>query len=195
MSNNAAAAATIAASRPEHAQFDAGRALLAERRAAVAARDRPSVSAFGRAGYGRPGLNPLAREFDSYWTAGVQLEWRPWDWGASRREQEVLALQSRIIETEEEAFEAGIERALLRASANIAQLRSSLVADDQIVDLHRRVLDEARLRFGEGVITTAEYVDRQTDLLSAEFARETHRVQLAEARARVLTTLGLEVRE
>ena len=66
---------------------------------------------------------------------------------------------------------------------------------DQIVDLHRRVLDEARLRFGEGVITTAEYVDRQTDLLSAELARETHRVQLAEARARVLTTLGLEVRE
>ncbi len=194
-SDSAAGAAALAAGRPEHAQFDAGRALLSERRAAVAARDRPSISAFGRAGYGRPGLNPLAREFDSYWTAGVQLEWRPWDWGASRREREVLALQTRIIATEEEAVEAGIERALLRAAANIAQLRSSLVADDQIVDLHRRVLDEARLRFGEGVITTAEYVDRQTDLLSAELARETHRVQLAEARARVLTTLGLEVRE
>ncbi len=187
--------AAIASARPEHAQFAAGRALLAERRKAIEARDRPSISAFGRAGYGRPGLNPLAREFDSYWTAGVQLQWTPWDWGATGREQEVLALQARILSTEEQAFEDGIGRALVRAAANIAHLEASLRSDDEIIALHRTVLDEARVRFGEGVITTAEYVDRQTDVLTAELARATHRVQLAEARTRVLTTLGLEVRE
>jgi len=44
------------------------------------------------------------------------------------------------------------------------------------------------------VITAAEYIDRETDLLNARIARATHRVQLAQARATYLTTLGLEVR-
>jgi hypothetical protein len=36
-------------------------------------------------------------------------------------------------------------------------------------------------------------VDRETDLLAARLARATHRVELAQARARFLTLIGLEV--
>jgi outer membrane protein TolC len=56
------------------------------------------------------------------------------------------------------------------------------------------VLRETRLRFAEGVITSAEYVDRETDLLAARLARASHRVELARARARFLTLVGIEVR-
>jgi outer membrane protein TolC len=69
--------------RPEYAQFARTREVLARQRAAVTAHEKPRVAAFGRAGYGRPGLNPLARELDEYWVAGVQLEWAPWNWGAT----------------------------------------------------------------------------------------------------------------
>jgi hypothetical protein len=37
-------------------------------------------------------------------------------------------------------------------------------------------------------------VDRQTDVLNARLARAAHRVELAQASARFLTTVGLEVR-
>jgi outer membrane protein TolC len=49
------------------------------------------------------------------------------------------------------------------------------------------------VRLGEGVITASEYLDRHTEWLTAQFDRARHRVELAQARARVLTTLGLEV--
>jgi outer membrane protein TolC len=52
----------------------------------------------------------------------------------------------------------------------------------------------ARLRLTEGVITASDYIDRETERLAAEFDRARHRVELAQARARVLTTLGLEVK-
>ncbi|HVH39811.1 MAG TPA: TolC family protein [Gemmatimonadaceae bacterium] len=182
------------ATRPEFEQFARGRDLLAERRAAAAAQDRPRVSAFGRAGYGRPGLNPLAREFDTFWLAGVQLEWSPWNWGTTRREQQELALQAQILSSEEAAFAASLDRALIRARASIAHLEQSLAQDDRIIALHEGILRETRLRFTEGTVTAAEYVDRQTDVLTSQLARATRRVQLAEARARLLTTLGLEVR-
>jgi hypothetical protein len=43
------------------------------------------------------------------------------------------------------------------------------------------------------VITSAEYVDRETDLLDARLARIAHEVELAHAQARFLTLLGVEM--
>lgn len=181
-------------SRPEYVQFAQGRAVLAEREAVVTAQERPRVSAFGRTGYGRPALNPLSRDFDTYWLAGVQVEWVPWDWGSARREREALALQSKIVNTEEAAFTDRLRRGTLADLASIDRLAASLAIDTTIVALREQVLRETRVRFNEGVVTAAELVDRETDVLTAQFARATHTVELAQVRARLLTTLGLEVR-
>lgn len=180
--------------RPEFAQFAASRELLARQRSSVAARDLPRVSAFGRAGYGRPGLNPLARDFTDYWLAGVQVEWTPWNWGTTERDREVLALQQRVVATEEAAFAESVRRGVVRDLASIDRLEHALVEDDAIIALREQVLRETRLRFGEGVVTSAEYVDRETDVLGARLARASHRVELAQSRARFLTTVGVEVR-
>lgn len=179
--------------RPERERFARGRDLLAAQRGAIAAQERPRLSAFARTGYGRPGLNPLATDFDTYWLAGVQVEWSPLDWGARDRDAEELELQAEILVTEEAAFVEALGRAVTRDAAIVRRLEQALVADDSIVALHRAIDDESRLRFTEGVITSAEYIDRQSDLLMAELARATHRVQLAEARSRLLTTLGREI--
>ena len=187
------AAATTRA-RPEYEQFARSRDLLAAQRAAANAHDLPRVAAFGRAGYGRPGLNPFAREFSSYWLGGVVVEWAPWSWGTTARDREVLALQQQLVSTEEAAFRQGIDRATVRDLATIDRLGSALGEDDAIIALREQVLRETQLRFREGVVTSAEYVDRQTDLLAARLARASHRVELAQARARYLTTLGVEVR-
>jgi outer membrane protein TolC len=66
--------------------------------------------------------------------------------------------------------------------------------DEAIIALRERVAAETRIRFREGVVTGAEYVDRETDVLSARIARAGHRADLAQSRARVLTTMGIEVR-
>ena len=180
--------------RPEYAQFERTRALLSAQRAAAGARDLPRLSAFGRAGYGRPGLDPFSREFTSYWLGGVVVEWTPWSWGTTGRDREILALQQQAVTTEEAAFREGIERGTVRDLAAIDRLERALGEDDTIIALREQVLRETRLRFGEGVVTSAEYVDRQTDLVAARLARASHRVQLAQARASYLTTIGIEVR-
>jgi outer membrane protein TolC len=180
--------------RPEYAQFARTRDALDRQREVIARRDWPRLSAVGRAGVGRPGLNPLSRDFTGYWLAGLQLEWSPWDWGQASRERAALAIQQAIVATEEAAFTEQLHRSAVRDLADIDRLAEDLGTDDTIIALRARVLGETRLRFGEGVVTSAEYVDRETDLLSARLARAAHRVQLAQARARFLTLVGLEVR-
>lgn len=180
--------------RPEYAQFAATRTLLGRQAQQIASTTLPRVSAFARAGYGKPGLNMLNDEFERYWLAGVQVQWNPWTWGTNGRDRESLTLEQQIVGSEEAAFRAGIRRSSARAVARIDFLAQALASDRDIVSLREETAQETRLRFDEGVITAAQYIDRETDLLNARLGLATHRVELAQARANYLTTLGLEVR-
>lgn len=181
--------------RPEFAQFARSRDVLARQEEVAAARDKPRLVAFGRAGYGRPGLNPLAAEFDAYWLAGLQVEWTPWSWGTTKRERRVLALQREIVDSEEAAFADAVQRALAQDLAAVGRLEAALRTDERIIALREQVLRETAARHREGVVTAAEYVDRRTDLTNARLARARHVVELAQANARLLTQMGMEVRE
>ena len=180
--------------RPEYEQFARARESLARQQDAASAREKPRLTAFGRAGFGRPGLNPINNGFDSYWVAGVQVEWTPWSWGTVRRDEDVLALQRQIVATEEAAFTDETRRTLAATLTTIDRLDATQASDDEIIALRERIAAEMALRYREGVVTSAEYVDRQTDVLSARLARTSHRVELEQARARLLTLVGLEAR-
>lgn len=179
--------------RPEFDHFESTRRLLGERQRVISARELPSVSAFARTGYGRPGLNPLAQEFDSYWLAGVQLQWTPWSWGSMDREREELVVQQRVVDTEEAVFTERILRAAATERATIGRLLRSLESDEEIIVLRERILGESRSRYREGVITAAEFIDRENEALQARIARAIHRVELEHACARYLTLMGVEV--
>jgi len=160
----------------------------------VSAQAKPHVSAFGRAGVGKPGLNMLSTRPESYWIGGVQVQWNPLDWGRTARERQTLALERDAVEAESAAFRDALRRATTNDLASIDRLERTLAADDQIIALREQIVRETTARFRESAITADEYVDRQTDLLTARVTRGLHRVELAQARATYLTTLGLEVR-
>src|SRR6185503_6127602 len=141
-----------------------------EQERARKSQELPRVSAFGRAGYGQPGLNPLNTGFDSYWLTGIQLQWSPWTWGTSRRERQLLELQRQILTAEEQSFTNTIRRGVQQDAANIDRLEAVVRDDAEIVAIRESVLTETRARFNEGVVTSADYVDRQTDVLSARTA-------------------------
>ena len=180
--------------RPEYVQFELSRNVFRRMEQVRAAQDKPRISAFGRAGYGRPGLNPLSDRFDSYWLAGVQLQWTPWNWGTTQRDRQIIALQRDLTITEEQTFTNSLRRAFEQDLVSIDRLEAALIQDDEIIALRENILSETRARYAEAVITSAEYVDRQTDLLAARLSRATHGVELSQARAHLLTTLGIEVR-
>jgi outer membrane protein TolC len=180
-------------SRPEFAQFEATRAHLAAQEAVESAQDRPKISAFGRVGYGRPGLNQLASGFQPYALGGLQFEWKPWTWGTTTRERQVLELQRQITTTNERAFADQIGRSVQPFLATMTRLDTAIALDDRIVALRTEIERETAAKLREGVVTTSEYVDRNADVLAARLASAQHRVELAQARAGYLNMLGLEI--
>ena len=178
--------------RPEYEQFSATRERLATQEAVVASQDKPRVSAFGRLGYGRPGLNMLSTDFQGYWLAGIQVQWSPWTWGTTHRDQESIEIQREIVQTNESAFTASLRRGVQQSLATMQRLDTALALDDQVIALRSEVERETAAKLREGVITAAEYADRSTELLSARLARAQHQVELAQARAAFLTTIGVD---
>jgi outer membrane protein TolC len=180
--------------RPEYEQFDRARDRAVRQQDVSAAAERPQVTAFGRAGYGKPGLNFINDGFDTYALAGIQLQWKTWTWGATGREKQALALQRDVVTAEEAAFTARLRRAIETDAATVDRLLRVLDTDDAIIALRASVDRTSRVRFQEGAVTASESLDRTTDWLNARFAQARHRVELAHAQAHLLTTLGLEVR-
>jgi outer membrane protein TolC len=180
--------------RPELERFDRMRDVLARQAEASSAQTKPRISAFARAGIGKPGLNMLSTQPEAYWIGGVQVQWSPFDWGRTSRARETLELERSAIETEATAFRDALRRSTVSDLATVTRLEQVLATDDEIVTLREQIVREASARFRESTITAAEYVDRQTELLTARIARSLHRVELAQAHVTYLTTLGLEVR-
>jgi len=179
--------------RPEYQQFERSREVATRQQDVQTANDRPQLSAYAKVGYGKPGLNFLSTEFETYGLAGIQLQWRAWNWKTVSRERDALGLQQSIVSADEAAFSEALGREVQADFTNIDRLERSVAGDDRIVALREDIQRTTRARFQEGVVTASEYLDRNTERLNAVLARSRHLVELAETRARVLTTLGLEV--
>ena len=77
--------------------------------------------------------------------------------------------------------------------ATMTRLDTAMALDTRIVSLRAEIERETAAKLREGAITASEYVDRNTDLLTARLASAQHRVELAQAQANYLTMLGLEI--
>jgi outer membrane protein TolC len=179
--------------RPEYAVFSKSRDRLERQEELSAVENRPRVSAFAAGGLGRPGLNFIGNTWEAYWLSGVQLEWRAWTWGTTQRNRQELAVGREIVAADEAAFTADLERAVQTDIAAIDRLTGTIATDDRIIGLREAIDRGAKARFRENVITAADYLDRSTELLEARFTRASHEIERAQAGARLLTTLGIEV--
>jgi len=134
----------------------------------------------------------LSTDFQSYWLAGVQLQWAPWTWGTTTRDREVIEVQREIVASNEAAFTASLRRAVQQSLATMRRLDTTLALDERIITLREQVERETSARLRESVVTAAEYTDRAADLLAARLTHAQHRVELAQARATFLTIIGVD---
>jgi outer membrane protein TolC len=177
--------------RPEFQQFQQSRLRLGREAALAGVENAPRISAYGQGGVGLPGLNQFRTTSDAFWQAGVKVEWHPWTWRSAGRNAEALRQEQRVLETEEQAFARSLSRAVVTNLEDIQRISAALAEDERVVQLRTEIERQARAQHDEGAITTADYVETRTNVLDARLTLQRHRVELAQARAAYLTTVGL----
>ncbi len=178
---------------PQYALFEAEHLQLESRGDLLDQGTQPRISAFGQLGVGRPGISQFDPEVHPWWLAGFRLQWSPFDWGRSDREEEMLSVRGEILKTEEDAFSARLRRYLRGDLEAIDRLDRAIRSDGEIIRLREQIERQAERQLEERAITPSTYLDARTDLQNARLQREEHQIELVRSETRLLTTLGLEL--
>ncbi|MFB9056092.1 TolC family protein [Mariniflexile ostreae] len=176
--------------RPEFDLFQLKKNQIEVSEALLAKKHLPKVFGFATGGYGNPGLNMLDNSFQTFYTVGVKMNWNVFDWHASKKEQQSLAINKEIIDTEIDVFEINKNIELQQYQSEINKIKAFITSDFEIVSLRKQVLLAADSQLKNGVITASAYLIELTNLYEDENTLAKHEIQLQLAKANYNITKG-----
>lgn len=150
----------------------------------------PKFSAFGQAGYGRPGYNMLNNDFKTYYMVGLQLHWNIFDWNHVKKEKQVLSIQKNIIQTEKETFDQNLQVEYKKQLTAMEKFQQLISTDQQIVDLQDRVVATSQNKLKNGTITPTDYLIQLNKKIKAMLTLDAHQLQLLFTKYQYLTAIG-----
>ena len=168
--------------RPELDLFQKQTDLLSATSDLQSKKRNPKLFGFGQVGYGRPALNMLNDDFDSYYQVGVGVNWSIFDWKTTKRDREILTLQQELVKTRQQQFELNIRIALDGEQRKIDQLRQILESDQELIAIQERITKSSGSRLENGAITTSDYIKDLNAEVAARITFESHKIQLEAAK-------------
>jgi len=176
--------------RPENKLYDLKAQQLKASQEVIRSQKMPKVTAFGQFGYGKPGLNLLNDEFDTFYYGGARLSWNIWDWNQNKRERQINRLERQKLAAQEQSFNKQLDVQLSRIKATIAHYQKALERDARIIQLREDVTSSAKSKLKNGVITSSDYISDLNQLTQAQITHERHKIELLKARVNHLFTTG-----
>ena len=177
-------------SRPEITLFSLQQDKLQASKKVIGTKLIPRLSAFGQAGYGRPGYDMLNPNFDDFYMIGARLNWNIWDWNRSGKEKDILDLQSQIINTQKETFDKNIRIDLQNKIAEIRKVEEMIDRDLQIIELREKISKASSSQLDNGVITSTAYLTEINAESKSKLDLESHKIQLVKAKLDYKATIG-----
>lgn len=144
----------------------------------------PILAAFGQVGYGNPGYNMLADEFDVFWMVGVKLKWTPWDWNQSKRNRTKYELQKNVINYQKESFVLSQKQENIKALTMTEQYLKIMEKDEEIIELQTEVVEDYKNRLQSGVVTSADYIKELNTVARVRLDKDLNELSYLESLAK-----------
>jgi outer membrane protein TolC len=176
--------------RPELSFFDAEKKTIDVQNKLIRVKNKPKVSLFVQAGYGRPALNMLKNEFAGYYLGGVKVNWSLSGFYTYKRDKALLENNRKSIEIQKETFIFNTNNTLKQQSEEILKLQELIKSDDQIILMREKVKNTATAQLGFGVINSSDYLREVNAEAEAKQNQLLHEIQLLKAQYDQQTTSG-----
>jgi outer membrane protein TolC len=184
------AVADLPLKRPELDLFSKQNELLNANSEILQKQRNPKLFGFGQAGYGKPGLNMLNNQFDTYYLVGLGFSWNVLDWKTTSRQKQMLKLQQDIVQTKQESFVRNIDLAIDQQNKQINQIAELLKTDQELITIRERITKTSASKLENGSITMADYIQDLNAETTALLMLETRKIQLNEARIKLENIRG-----
>lgn len=169
--------------RPELELFQLKKEEINDSESLMAKQNAPTLLGFATGGYGNPGLNMLDNSFQSFFTVGVKLHWKVFDWNSNKKQRESLVINKDIVDNETEIFKLNTNIKLNQQQKEIDKMEAIIASDIEIISLRKEVLQTADSQLKNGVITSSAYITELTNLYEDENTLVKHNIELQLAKA------------
>lgn len=186
---------TSQCNRPDYKTFDLQKDYLSSTSRLMSSKRMPTLAAFAKAGYGKPGLNMLSSEFDTYAIVGARLSWNIWDWNSTSRERQSIKIQQNIMEYRRDVFDDNYNSQVKSSMAQINSLEKQIASDEKIVELLEKSVQVSASQLKNGTITSATYLSDFNSLLRARIDMSLRKVKLSQEKVELYFTMGLNINE
>ncbi len=176
--------------RPELTLYNFQSQLLGAQYQLTNTRMLPRLGFFVQGGYGRPGLNVLKNEFDTYYLGGFRFNWNLGGFYNTKRDKELLEVNLQTINLQKETFLFNTNLALRQQNQELYKLQELISVDDQIIGLRKQIKATAKAQLDNGVITANDFL---RELNAEDLARQNlslHQIQLLMTHYNYQTTSG-----
>ncbi len=151
----------------------------------------PKIAAFAKLGYGNPNpMNVFEEGAQSYYMAGINMKWQPFDWFKSSKSKEVIDLNKEININEKYELQRSLNNIADTEKQNIDKYKNLIGKDDNIIEMQTEVVNISFSQFINGAITFAEYLSEVTKLTNSKINRSVHHLQEQMAISNLLIKTG-----
>lgn len=177
-------------SRPELTLFNYQQELLGAQYELGKTKTLPRVGLFLQGGYGKPALNQLKNEFDTYYLGGIRLNWSLSGFYNSKRDKQLRDLNLQQVNAQKETFEFNTTLLTTQQKQELNKLNKLIEVDDKIIALRTSIKAAAEAQQENGVITTNDYLRELNAEDQAKQNRLLHEMQLLMALYAYQNTIG-----
>lgn len=176
--------------RPELKLFDFQKQQFLQQTKLINAKANPKFSFFTTGGYGRPGLNMLKNEFQWYYLGGVKLTIPILSQFTKQKEKNVIKIQEQIVDRQKENFLNNNRQVLSQQKNEIEKYKALVNSDEAIVQLRKKIKDNASYKLANGIITSSDYITEMNAENQAMLNQKLHEVQWLQAQYNYQLILG-----
>ncbi len=169
----------LACLRPEFEGFKYQQNVLNASSGLIARKRYPVLAGFASAGYGKPGLNMLSNEWNTYYLFGAKLSWNIWDWNSVKKDKQQLKIQENIVDYRKQAYLDGYQSQVDGIISEIQKLNNQLSKDHEIVQLLHQVTERSASSLKNGTITSAVYLADFNSESRAQLELELRKIKLS----------------
>lgn len=137
----------------------------------------PQLYAFGQSGYGKPGLNMLSNEFNSFYLVGVKMVLNVYDWGKSTKEKKIAEINQKSISNERELFLQNIKVQSNELLSSVQKEDRWMEKDHEIIQLRENILKSTNAKLSNGTAKMTDYLNDLNAKTQALIDLEKHKIE------------------
>ena len=164
--------------RPELQLFESQNKLFESQKSMIKSSYMPKINLFLQGGVGRPALNMLNPDFDTYYIGGLRLAWNFGALYTCKNDIRKIEINQNSIATQKETFLYNTTLQATRENQEIKRLKNLMSDDDEIISLRENIKKSAQAKVANGTMTVIELMREVCSEDLAKQAKITHEIEL-----------------